>query len=168
MRDQGFTLIELLIAIIMIGILAGMAVAGSANLVRKYRVESEAKELYSDLMDARILAMHKNRTHFVNLTASSYSIYDDTNPAPNGDGTCQTDSDTLVFPAKPLKYDIVWNGSSDRVEFSGRGLANTNKTLCIYSDVKPSCDCIVISPTRISLGKLRSQGTCGSEYCEAQ
>jgi hypothetical protein len=125
-------------------------------------------------MDARARAMQRNRAHFVTLATAQYSLYEDTDPAPDGDGALAVATDTLlrlkhVKPGKPL----VWSGAADtEVEFTTRGLSNDNKTICINSDDDADYNCIEISPTRINIGKLTTKipdgGACDSVNCVAK
>jgi prepilin-type N-terminal cleavage/methylation domain-containing protein len=163
-RKKGFTLVEILVAIAIMGILAAIGTAGFTGLVQKYNINNQTKMMYTDIMTARAMAAMKNRAHFVNLSANQYSIYDDTNPSPNGDGTLNTSNDTLVLQ-KTLDKAITWNGSTATMEFNVRGLCNTLMTICIYSTVNPEYDCIKTSRTRITLGKLTTQGTCSESNC---
>ncbi|MCX5815604.1 MAG: prepilin-type N-terminal cleavage/methylation domain-containing protein [Proteobacteria bacterium] len=162
-RKNGFTLIEILVAIAIIGILAAIGTASFTGLVGKYNVNNQIKTMYTDIMTARAMAAMKNRAHFVSLSANQYSIYDDTNTSPNGNGTLETSSDTLILQ-KTLDYAITWN-STATIEFNVRGLCNTPRTICIYSTVSPEYDCIKASRTRITLGKLITQGTCSESNC---
>ncbi len=90
MKNHGITLIELIIVISIIGILAVALGFEFTGWMGGYRVESQTKEMYVDLMNARARAMQRNRVHFVRLfiPPTQYTnMYDDTNPAPDGDGT---------------------------------------------------------------------------------
>jgi len=166
MKKDGFTLIEVLVVIAIIGITASFAMISMAGWVRKYNVESEIKQLYADLMKARVTAMNNNRAQFVSLSASQYTIYNDTNPSPNGDGTLQPLQDTIIAPATSLKYPMNWSGSAE-IDFNSRGFVTTlPKTICVYSNINPSYDCIKVSTTRIILGKLITQGVCDADSCE--
>ena len=49
-----------------------------------------------DLINTRTRAMQRNRMHFVDLTTTQYTIYEDTNTAPNGDGISNPAADTQV------------------------------------------------------------------------
>lgn len=166
-QNDGVTLIELLIVISVIAILV-VAVGFSFQGWRgRYKVESEMKEMYVDLMNARARALQRNRVHFVSLATTSYTIYEDTTPAPDGNGNLETATDARVV-AKNFEpsHPIIWSDPSDvRIDFSQRGLSNNSKTICSNTDVDADYDCIVISESRINLGKLTnpipSGGTCG-------
>lgn len=168
MRQDGLTLIELMVVIMIVGVLAGLGVVNFRNWIVRYSVEKEIKELNASLSEARLRAMTTNRVHFVGLASGSYTVYDDTDPAPNGDEALNTGSDTQVYPPKTLEYPITWGlalGVSV-IEFGCRGLCNTNGTICIYSTAKPEYDCLRVSTTRIRLGKLSSQGACDADVCQ--
>ncbi len=167
MKRQGFTLIEVCIVLAIMGILAGLAFVNFSGLANKYSLENQVREMYSDLMNTRLMAMNKNRSHFVVLAAGNYTIYDDTSPAQSGDGMLTIGLDTQVQGAKMLKYPMVWTGGS-QIEFGSRGISRTQKTICVYSTLRPSYDCIKVSWTRIIMGKLQTQGVCGDDNCVAQ
>jgi prepilin-type N-terminal cleavage/methylation domain-containing protein len=167
MRKKGFTLVEICIVIAIMGILAGLAIGNFRGLQSKYNLESQVRETYSDLMSTRLMAMNKNRTHFMVLAAGSYTIYDDTNPAPGGDGTLTIGTDTQVQAAKVLSNQMTWSGGS-QVEFDSRGLCRSQKTICVYSTLNPAYDCVKLSWTRIIMGKLTTQGVCSDANCAAK
>jgi prepilin-type N-terminal cleavage/methylation domain-containing protein len=93
MQDKGITLIELVIVISIIGILTIALGFEFKGWVDKYRVEVQINELYADLMNARARAMQRNRTHFVSLTQTEYTVQEDIDPWPNGD-SCLTALDS--------------------------------------------------------------------------
>lgn len=174
---NAFSLIELLVIIAIVGILAGLSVASFSGLSEKYKVDNQTRKLYSDLSKVRIMALNRNRTHFVVLSATGYTAYDDSSPSPDGDGTLTVGSDTVVLTSgETLNLSttaaqdflpIAWNGNA-QAAFNSRGLSTTSKTICIYSDVKPLHDCVKISATRIILGKLSEQGVCNADNCQAR
>jgi len=164
MKKDGFTLVEVLVVIAIIGITASLAMISMAGWVRKYNVESEIKEMYADLMKARVTTMNNNRAQFVGLSASQYTIYDDM-PLPNGDGILTPLQDKVIVTTN-LKYPMVWSGGAE-IDFNSRGFITTlPKTICVYSNINPSYDCIKVSATRIILGKLITQGVCDAFNCE--
>jgi len=172
MNNRGITLIELIVVITVIGILVVALGFEFRDWTRKYRVESQIKELYIDMMNARARSMQRNRVHFVTLATTQYTIYEDTNPTPDGNGTLETTSDTQVLQ-KSLNttYPITWNGAAN-VEFNTRGLAAVGKTICSNTDADADYNCIVISASRINLGKLTTKipdgGTCNATNCVAK
>ena len=79
MNNRGITLIELIVVISIIGILAVALGFTFQGWMGGYRIESQTKEMYVDLMNARARAMQRNRSHFVVVTANDYQIFEDTN-----------------------------------------------------------------------------------------
>jgi prepilin-type N-terminal cleavage/methylation domain-containing protein len=175
MSSKGFTLIELIIVISIIGILAIALGISFQGWIGRYKIESEFKEMYVDLMNAKTRAMSRNRTHFVSLTTTTqYTIYEDTNTVPDGNGTLETASDTQVLQ-KNLEVDhpITWSNAGDiQIDFNTRGVSNDDKVICSNTDIESDYDCIVISATRVNLGKLTTRipdgGTCDDANCVAR
>ena len=52
-RESGLTLIELMIVVALFGVMAVMLSNSYQTWAERYRVESEVKEFYADIMDAR-------------------------------------------------------------------------------------------------------------------
>ncbi|MBI5408373.1 MAG: type II secretion system protein [Nitrospirae bacterium] len=173
MNNKGMTLIELVIVITIIGILAGALAFSFQSWMSGYNTESQIKQLHGDLMDARTRTKNRNRMHFVDLTAAQYTVYEDTDPAPDGDGTPNPANDTLVFQKSlNASYPITWSDPSDtRIEFDTKGLSNDDKTICNNTafDAEADYDCIVITATRIKMGRLTtpisSGGACDAANC---
>ena len=100
MRDEGemdfrrgFTLVEILIALVVLGILLVAATSTFRETGDKYRAESETKQLFADLTDARARAMQRSRIFFVRLRTTGYETFEDTNTGPDGNGSLETASD---------------------------------------------------------------------------
>jgi len=178
MRRKGFTLIELLIVMVILGIVAGLGTVSFTGWVRRHDLESQVKEMYTDLMNARLTAMHQNTSHLISLSANQIRGAEDTDGDGAGDNSlciwnrnrgdavdasCSNDK-SLSY--KNLAYPLTWSGSAT-LTFNARGLSNTNNTICVFSAYSPSYDCIVISSTRIRMGRLLNQsGGCASANCE--
>ena len=145
--------------------------------VSGYKAESQTKEMYIDLINTRARAMQRNRMHFIDLAVDQYNIYEDDNPAPggNGNGTPEPAIDTPVSQPKILeaRYPIIWSTPANTtIEFNTNGLSSENKLICSNApDDADSADynCMIISTTRINMGKLTQSiadgGACDAANC---
>ncbi len=166
-NKNGFSLIELLMIITIIGILLGYAGISSKAWLDRYRVESQMKKMFADLMNARISAMQKNRTYFVTLAATQYTIYEDTDPAPDGDGELTPGSDAVVTQTNlNPNYSLTIPAGSSQIIFNTRGLASTDPgpmgtqtMIRVTGSFGSAYDCIVISATKIRMGAMNG-ATC--------
>jgi type II secretory pathway pseudopilin PulG len=168
MRDDGITLAELIIVVSIIGILTVAVGFSFEGWMGTYRIESQIKELYSDLMEARTRAMTWNRMHFVVLNISNYVVYEDTNdnailePGAGGDNPVPgyMDPGTLNARAKMVQYDLGWAGT---IEFDTRGLSSSaaavSVPVALPPGIHPDYDCILVYQSRIRIGQM-SGGIC--------
>ncbi len=189
MKNSGVTLIELLVVITIATVLIVALGFEFTGWQGKYKVESQIKDIYDDLLEARVRAMQINRVHFVSLlTPTTYTVHDDdsdgTAKVPDGDGALQLQAgapavtlDTRLgsFP-KNVEFDMKWNNADiaaqENLEFNTRGLAMNLGSISIFidrdgdseKDFVPDYDCIVIFRTRINLGQLNAAGdTCNAK-----
>lgn len=152
-NNHGRTLVESLIAVMTIGILGGSLGFVYSGWLGRYKVEKQTNEIYSDLMTARMMAMNRNRTHFVDFSgATTYRIVEDTDE--NSDINVAA-GDTVLFP-KTVEKDNNVNGYGIPVtfKFNSRGTISPQRTLWITHATDPDYDCIVISATRINMGQM--------------
>jgi prepilin-type N-terminal cleavage/methylation domain-containing protein len=158
-RQDGVTLIELMIAVSIIAILVVALGFEYRNWMGRYRVENQIKQMHTDLMNARVRAMTMNRMHFATGTANAYIIYDDTNPAPDGNSVLEIGSDTRLptYP-KSVEYVIDWTGPGNQINFDRRGMIAPAGSIRLISTVDADYDCLTLSQTRINMGKWN--GTC--------
>lgn len=153
-KDKGFTLVEVLVVLAILGILFSIGTLQFGKMVQSSNIEKDIKELYSDLMSARINAMNKGRNYFLVLTNNNYKIYEDNYPAPDGNGTFDSSNDTL-FLNKTLSNQIVHSLAlnAPQLVFNKNGSISNNGNIRIENNLSPEHDCIILTPTRINLGK---------------
>lgn len=155
MRQDGFSLIELIVVVLIIGVLLATATVNFRDWSVRYSIESQVNEMYVDFANARIKAMSRNRLHFVNLSADRYTVTEDS----DNDGT-REDTDTLIV-TKILKNQMTWSGGSE-ISFDARGLASENETVSFPDTAGAAYDCVMVSVTRIGIGKMNG-GSCAAK-----
>ena len=158
---RGFTLVEILITLAIVGILVVLAVTNFDGINEKYKVEAETKQFYADIMDVRGRAMQRNRWFFVRISSDGlgYKTYEDSSPAPDGNGSFDNTADALVTSVA-IRHAITTNlaGGND-FDFNRNGITNDNGTIFFASAAQPDYDCITIRSTRIKMGQSVG-GTC--------
>lgn len=156
----GFTLVEIMIVLAILGIIVVIAVSNFQGLNEKYRIEGETKQMFADLMDARGRAMQRNRSFFVQINANNYKTYEDTDPAPDGNGVLSVGSDTLVANATVTHTIVTDNlaGGASSFRFNRNGIASATGFVRFSSTAHPDYDCITILETRIKLGQYDATG----------
>ena len=157
--SAGFTLVEILIAVAIAGILTVLAVSAFEGFNEKYRVEGETKQMFADLMDARGRAMQRNRSYFVRITTSGYQTYEDSSPAPDGNGVFDNTADALVANVAVRHAITAVLAGGGNFTFNRNGIANDNGTIRFASTVQPDYDCITVQATRLKMGQFNA-GTC--------
>ena len=165
---KGVTLVEIAIAVAILGLLAALAITSFGELREKYAIETETKNFYAALMEARGRAMQRNRYHFVNIAPNRYAAYEDRNPAPDGDGSFQPGLDNEVINGTVNHAIDASNLSATgmtgiNIVFDRRGIATgtgfvsfSNKT---GSSANPDYNCVTIRETRLRTGKMTG-GNC--------
>jgi type II secretory pathway pseudopilin PulG len=149
--DKGITLAELLvgIAIVMILIVAlGFDYSGWQG---KYKVESEVKQLYSDLVSARVRAMQRSVSCFVDFpSAAQYELTDDT----NGDDLPDSGDTLVASSSKTVNYPLNWS-NADGIPFAKAVLSFDKKGLISYCDTRPVAPnppiCTDASPNQVTI-----------------
>jgi len=169
-NDRGFTLVEMIVVMIIMACVATIALWGFQKQIKSTSIRTQTSDLYADLLSAQINALTKKRTYFVVFGATTYDIYEDTSPTPNGNGTLETASDQKLggFP-KTTKYNISLLGGDGTtacgttISFDTQGLASVYQAIVRFNftstEVQPEYDCITIDKTRILKGAWDSANT---------
>ncbi len=148
MNKRGFALTELIVVIAIIATLLTMATFGFSQYIRKSQIASQTKILYGDLMEYRVKAMYEKRNWTVKVSATGYGIY--------------SSATTSVAPVKTvtMNHPVEFNNTADIV-FDGQGVANVSgKTVCVSSTNDAVVDSLVISATRVQIGKKMEGENC--------
>ncbi|MDO5674720.1 MAG: GspH/FimT family protein [bacterium] len=148
MKEQhGFTVLELMVVVAIVVTVLAITTLSFMRMNQKYRVESSIKEIYSTLMQARNDATLTNIPSRVRVSAQEISVLRDTNEDGDTDGQGENVSRQYA--------PFILTGTGDIV-FNRRGFAAVNRIIRItnYPDkVNPAMDCLVVSATRINMGK---------------
>jgi len=148
MKDKGITLIELIVVMAVIGILVAVMGYHYDTWIKKYAVEKIVKDLYMDMMYARMMAISLSREHYVILGARSYSLVEDTNDSGEHDAG---DTPLPNYP-KQLEHPIEWNNSGNALIFDKRGLMPKWRTIRV-TEADADYNCIKVSLGRIIMGQ---------------
>ena len=162
-RDSGVTMIELLVVISIIGILAVALGISYSGWRGNYRVESELKNVYADLIEARTRAITRNAMYFAVIDKDTYGIYEDT----DNSGT-YTGGDALIWPQKKkIQYGFkmamissdtmpvtVTFDTRGLMSLSTRGLAAQASFRIDSTGLTPDYDCIILSQARVRTGQF--------------
>jgi Tfp pilus assembly protein FimT len=155
LNDNGVTLVEVVVTCAVLIILVASLAFSYQGWIAKYRVESQIKEMYIDFMNARARSMERNRVHFASLpSGTAYSIYEDTNTVPDGNGTLETGSDTRLptFP-KTVTYPVTWTGGGTTIAFGRNGMISPSGDMFITATADVDYDCMTITAMKINMGK---------------
>jgi type IV fimbrial biogenesis protein FimT len=159
MKARGFTVIELVVVLGILTILLGIATLNFSDWQKKSLVERYAKELYTDLQDARSNAAYTKFRRGVQLSAKSVAFR-----------RYSSDSDTAgtLLTTKQLPIALNWttwvDPASNRIDFNIRGVMTdpTVKVICFQTPVDAAYDAIIITPVLTTLGKVTDRGNaCG-------
>jgi len=161
MKDSGVSLIELLVVVSIVGLLIIAMGFSYEGWMGNYRLESQTKGLYFDLADARSSAMSRNRIYWVDLEDQQYTIFEDTNPGPDGDGVHDGADRQVLQKRYEHGFRLEGLGAAalpQTITFNTRGLmgwapAGLDIRFRFINTRDPDFDCLVIEPSKIWMGE---------------
>ena len=152
-EENGVTLTELLIIVSIVGILTVALGFSFQGWMGNYKIESELKQMYADIIDVRTRAMTQNRMHFIVINSGNYALYEDTN---DNNAANPGAGDTLL-KTTPLQYNVDSTGTGT-ITFNTKGLTASSTAISIPitlpSGASPDFDCIVVYQSRVGMGKM--------------
>ncbi len=153
MKEQGISYIELVVVMSVVGILIVALGFDYHDWGKKFEAEKIIKELYTDMMHARMNAVTRGRDHYVVLGASAYSVVEDTNDSGDYD---EGDAALASFP-KPVSYPMDWNNkyAVSKITFNKRGIISGLRTIWVPSAADADYSCVKVSMSRVIMGKYR-------------
>ena len=104
-QQKGFSFIEILVVIGLITVFSGMVILTFHNYKPTMKINGAARQIFSDLMQARMKAVSENNNYVIAFTSStnSYKIYDDDN---NNFSVSTIEEDELI---KTVSFDNIAN-----------------------------------------------------------
>lgn len=168
MNRHGFTLIEILIVIALIGILLSIGSLQFSDYIRKGAIERQTKELYSDLMTTRTMAVTQRTPKRVIVTPTVFTFI-----SSSLGGGVSSGSITRVL-SKPITWTGRGSNTETQIVFDEQGtfdiINQGSTTICVDPSVESvQYDRIVVFSTRIHLGKATVfGGVCDSDHVKVQ
>ena len=160
MKDRGISVLELIAGISITSTILALSYFSFDGWMAKYKVERAIKELYADMMHARMKAMSSDRAQYIVMDPASYTMYEDRND--NGDP--DVDEVLPAFPKK-VEYRLKWNGAGKTLTFNSRGLVTSNRTVWFESAADADYDCMRVFRTRIIMGKIKYKENGDMDEC---
>jgi len=154
---RGFTLVELVVTIGIIAILLGMATLPFSQWLRKYGIESQTRQLFADLQDARSRAMFSKRPTRITLNPQAYLIEQ---AVTDYDTTIATHTTVMNITTK--RTMTLENGgalSNTMIVFDSYGMADTQLNIRVNPVDSGAVDCVIIDTARSIIGGVTS-GSC--------
>jgi prepilin-type N-terminal cleavage/methylation domain-containing protein len=162
MNSRGFSLIELVVVMVIAGILLSIATLNFNSMQTKGQIDTQTKEMQSDIAALRLDSMQKKRMSAVflgpkQLVFKSYSS--NAEDLQTGGATISTRNlkmEIRNITAMTTPLDVT----ADLISFDTRGYS-TNMTLVVLPVTYNSGDnCVIVSLARTNIGRMEDASTC--------
>lgn len=163
--QSGFSLIELIIVIAIMGIVMAISTISFNSWQTKSRIESQTREIYADLADARTKAFTQKKVHGIVFQPNSYVMKSYSSEVEYASITGAA-ANGVVISSKSLKYGITKTDTATAftdlsVLFDITGLTSTTPSTSTFGftivvnpvNISPAINCLVISVARVNMGK---------------
>ncbi len=143
---DGFTLLEILVTMAILTILGAFAVPQWGNLLSKYRLDSAARQVATELHGAKNRAMAQyRRVKLVFDSPTTYTIQKEQNPG-EGDYTAISGSKSL-----PLGITVIEFNNTPTPVFQTRGNASPGATITLTNSKNETKEVVVALTGRIEI-----------------
>jgi type II secretory pathway pseudopilin PulG len=131
----GFTILRLLVAMAIVAVLVGAAFPNFASVTRIYGVRSAARQVYSELQNARMAAVMANQsyTFTVNGGGTTYTV----TPSPGS--------------ATALEATGITMSAANPITFASNGTASATATITVSNSFGDSVQVAVGSAGRVRI-----------------
>lgn len=158
MRTEGFSLVETMLIVAIVAILAAIGTLRFREYLQRYRTESQTRLLFTELLKARAQAIYLRRGTRVKIYATRFEVYSSLQ-----DGSTVTPVQTHL-----LNYPVTSTGNLDlaaggNIDFDETGISYAWSSVCLEPSAgSGGVDSVVISATRVSIGKKDKGNDCAS------
>ncbi|NVN89880.1 MAG: prepilin-type N-terminal cleavage/methylation domain-containing protein [Desulfuromonadales bacterium] len=150
MKSRGFALTELIVVMTIIGIILAITTLDFGSWMRKYDVDAQIKEMHNDLSDVRLKAVQSKMQHDVVFNSSNYVFIRYSSEGTPGTNVYRKD---LKYPIQFVSGGALQNFSGEVMSVNARGYTFNLYTIVIPGQAVASADCLVVSNTRVNMGK---------------